>query len=484
MGDEQHGQSLGASHVDRQVDDASPPWTLRVEAAHIHQPDGWLSPGYLEISDDGRIHAVHAVAPADWRADERIEGAVVPGLGNVHSHAFHRALAGRTESREPGDRDDLWTWRRRMYEVAARVGPAEQRAIAAQLDVELLRGGITQVGEFHYLHRDPQGRRYADPGEMAWALAEAAAAVGIGLTLLPVLYRQGGFGEPLRPEQVRFSLDVDEVVRIATAARDEGGPLLTGGVAPHSLRATTLDQVRDLVDAWRSTGGGPIHVHVAERIEEVVDGRAHLGMTPLRALLDGPGLDGDWCLVHATHIQSDEVSDVAGSGAVVGLCPMTEATLADGVFPLRSLIDLSGTWGIGTDGHHTTDMATELRCLELGQRLSTGRRNVVAGSSGVRRHTGRALFDGALAGSRALDAGMGPLGPGRRADLVVLDTDSDSLIGHRLETILDGWILSGGRSPVRHVMVAGRWRIRDGHHPDEDGIRDRFRAALSRLGLA
>lgn len=459
------------------------PWRLQVE--HLHRPTGWASPGYLEIGHDGLITGVHAVAPVRWQPDEHVEGFVIPGIPDLHSHAFHRAIAGRTECRQPGGQDDLWTWRRAMYDFATKVGPDELRDIAAMVYLELLRGGSTQVGEFHYLHRDLGGRVLADPGTMAWALVDAASTVGIGLTLLPVLYRHGGIGAPLRPEQERFRLDVDEVVAVAAAARDRDDPLVTGGVAPHSLRATTTAEIRALLDAWRATGGGPVHIHVAERVEEVDECRARLGASPIRLLLDEVGLDRDWCLVHATHATTEELAGVAAAGSTVALCPMTEATLADGLFPLSAFTALGGRWGIGTDGHHTTDVATELRCLELGQRLREGRRNVVAASDGIRRHTGRALLDAALGTDASMDpvvgAPVGRIDVGARADLVVLDGRVPALAAHGPETVLDAWILSGGPSPVRHVMVGGRWRIRDGHHPAEDAVLARYRATLERM---
>lgn len=465
----------------------------RLQVEHLHRSGGWDSPGFLDIGPDGRIAAVHADPPTGWRPDEHVEGYVIPGIPDLHSHAFHRAIAGRTERREAGGHDDLWTWRRAMYDFAARVGPDELRDIGAMLYLELLRGGFTQVGEFHYLHRDRDGRTFADRGTMAWSLADAAAEVGIGLTLLPVLYQHGGIEAPLRPEQARFRLDVEEVVGIAAAARDRGDPLLTGGVAPHSLRATTTAEIRALLGAWQATGGGPVHIHVAERVEEVDECRSRLGATPVRLLLDEVGLDPAWCLVHATHATTDELAGVVAAGTTVALCPMTEATLADGLFPLPAFAALGGRWGIGTDGHHTTDAATELRCLELGQRLRDGRRNVVAATDGIHRHTGRALLDAALGTwtgngtgvsgdtSAVMGAPVGRIEVGARADLVVLDARMPALAAHGPATALDAWILSGGPSLVRHVMVGGRWRIRDGHHPVEEAISARYRATLERM---
>ena len=452
----------------------------RLQVEHLHRPGGWASPGYLTI-ERGRVIDVADVAPVAWQADEHVRGFAIPGVPNLHSHAFHRAIAGRTELRADGARDDLWTWRQAMYRFATQVGPDECRDIAAMLYLELLLGGFTQVGEFHYLHRDLRGRTFADRGTMAWQLVDAAAQVGIGLTLLPVLYQQGGVGEALRTDQARFRLDVTDVVDIAVAARRRGDPLLAAGVAPHSLRAVTIEGIRELADAWRATSGGPVHIHVAERIEEVAVCRDRLGASPVRLLLDRVGIDETWCLVHATHADERELREVATIGASVAICPVTEATLADGLFPLPAYQAARGTWGIGTDGHHTTDAALELRMLELGQRLAVGRRNVVTADTGPRRRTGRALLDGALAGAPRLDANVGRIEPGARADLVVLDGTSPTLAAHGPDTVLDAWTMSGGPSPIRDVMVGGRWRIRDGHHPDEAAIRERYAATMHRM---
>ncbi|HEU0237040.1 MAG TPA: formimidoylglutamate deiminase [Candidatus Limnocylindrales bacterium] len=457
-----------------------------LEFEHLHRPDGWSSPGRLTISEDGLVATIHDSEPPGWSPAERITGFAVPGMPNLHSHAFQRALAGRTEHRSGRDDriDNLWTWRAEMYRFVGRLGPDDLEAIAALAYLELVMGGFTAVGEFHYLHRDPAGVRYADPAEMTWALVSAARDVGLPITVLPVLYRHAGPGKPAAPEQSRFVLEVDEVVEIATRVRAGNPGQAWSGIAPHSLRAVDPDELRELVVAWGAAGGGPIHVHVAERPEEVADVRAAHGVPPLRLLADTIGIDAGWTLVHATHGEPDEHGAVARSGATVALCPMTEATVADGLFPLVRYAGAGGRWGIGTDSHYTTDVSVELRMLELGQRLLEGRRNpLVTESAGPVAHAGRVLFDAALsAGEASLGQPVGAIKPGVRADLVVLDPTATVLAGHGPTTALDAWILSGGgASPVRDVMIAGRWVVRDGHHGSEDGIIERYRRTLRRL---
>ena len=458
---------------------------MDLEFEHLHQPDGWLSPGMVQVGPDGRISAVHQTAPAGWSPAERMRGFAVPGMPNLHSHAFQRALAGRTEHREghDGGDDNLWTWRRAMYRFVARLGPDDLGAIAALAYLELVRGGFTAVGEFHYLHLDPDGGQYVDLATMAWSIVDAATEVGIGLTVMPVLYRHAGPGRAVAPEQLRFVLAADDVVEIAGRIRARPDPLIDAGIAPHSLRAVGPDEIADLVASWRSLDGGSVHIHVAERPEEVAEVEAAYGSPPIRLLLDRIGIDSAWCLVHATHGTADELAAVAASGATIALCPVTEATVADGLFPLVDYAANAGRWGIGTDSNYATEVAAELRSLELGQRLREGRRNpLVRATSGPFAHAGRVLFDAALSvGQNGLDQAVGAVEPGNRADIVILDGDGPILAGHGTSSVLDAWLLSGGTSPVRDVMIGGRWIVRDGHHPAEVAILDRYRRTMARL---
>ncbi|MFZ1341361.1 MAG: formimidoylglutamate deiminase [Paracoccaceae bacterium] len=456
------------------------------EIEHLHQPDGWLSPGYLEIGTDGRIAAVSAKRP-DGREFTRLGGFGLPGLSNLHSHAFQRALAGRTEFVTGAmAEDNLWTWRREMYRMVDRLTPEAYEAIAALVYLEMLQFGMTAVCEFHYVHHQSGGAAHANPAEMSDRLIAAAQETGLGLTLLPVLYAHGGIGKPVEPTQQRFVHSVDDYLKLIDTLRSRrtGHSTLDVGLALHSLRAVTPDEARAALAGMAAMDAGArLHIHVSETTHEVAEVKAGLGARPVQWLLDNVGLNDRWCLVHATHLDSSEIAGSAASGAVAGLCPLTEATMGDGFFPLIEYHGAGGAWGIGTDSHYSTSTAEELRILECGKRLELRRRNVIARPEAGREvHTGRVLFDQALAGGeQASGQGGGALVPGRRADLVMLDGDSNALLGHGPQTVLDGWLLGGTQNPVRDVMVAGRWVIRDRHHPQETRIKAAFRAAMANL---
>ena len=456
------------------------------EVEHLHQPDGWLSPGYLEIGADGRIAGVLAERP-EGRPVERLRGFGVPGLSNLHSHAFQRALAGRTEFVTAARAEDnLWTWRKEMYRLVDRLTPGTYEAIAALVYLEMLQFGMTGVCEFHYVHHQPGGQAHANPAEMSDRLIAAAARTGLGLTLLPVLYAHGGIGKPVEETQKRFVHSVDDYLRLVETLRTRraGNPGLNVGLALHSLRAVTPDEARAALAGIEAMDrDARIHIHVSETTHEVAEVEAGLGARPIQWLLDNVGLNARWCLVHATHMDASEIAGAAASGAVAGICPLTEATMGDGFFALPEYHGAGGAWGIGTDSHYSTSTAEELRILECGKRLELRRRNVIARPrDGQAVHSGRVLFDTALAGGeRASAQGGGALVAGRRADLVMLDPDSQVLLGHGPETVLDAWILGGTQNPVRDVMVAGRWVIRDGRHAHEDAIRAAYRDAAARL---
>ena len=460
--------------------------TTIYEVEHLHQPDGWLSPGYVEVGADGTILSVSATRPQG--AVERLAGYGVPGLSNLHSHAFQRALAGRTEFVTAARAEDnLWTWRKEMYRLVDRLTPEDYEAIAALVYLEMLHFGMTAVCEFHYVHHQPGGARYANPAEMSDRVIAAAARTGLGMTLLPVLYAHGGIGKPVEETQKRFVHPVDDYLALIETLRGRRArhANLRVGLALHSLRAVTPDEAREALAGMRAIDPqARLHIHVSETTHEVEEVKAGLGARPVQWLLDNVGLGPQWCLVHATHLDASEIAGAAASGAAAGICPLTEATMGDGFFPLVEWHAAGGAWGIGTDSHYSTATAEELRILECGKRLELRRRNVIArpraGDGAV--HSGRTLFDGALAGGEQCSAqGGGALVAGQRADLVMLDADSPVLLGHTTQTVLDAWILGGTRNPVRDVMVAGRWVIRDGRHPDEDRILDDYRAAMARL---
>jgi len=436
----------------------------------------------VAIDDGGTIVSVETGVPAPADA-ERAGGILVPGVPDVHSHAFQRAMAGLAERAGP-EGDDFWAWREIMYRFLARLSPDDVEAVTAQLSVELLESGYTTLGEFHYLHNDPDGRPYADPAELSHRIAAGAKAAGIGLALLPVLYQTSRFGGlPATEGQRRFVMGTDAFARLVQdlSARYGADPDVSLGVAPHSLRAVTPDALRAAVAV--ADGLGPrarIHIHAAEQTREVEDCLAWSGRRPVRWLLDEQGLSERWCVIHATHLDEGERRDLALSGAVAGLCPTTEANLGDGIFPLVRYLADGGRFGIGTDSNVATSPVEELRWLEYVRRLETRRRNVTETRVGA--SVGAALLSRALAGgAQAVGRPVGAIAPGLRADLVVLDGEHPLLAGRAGDRVLDAWIFAGNVPPVRHVMVGGRWVVRDGRHPERERVAAAYRRTVARL---
>jgi formimidoylglutamate deiminase len=443
-------------------------------------PEGWRAHVLLRIDDAGRWSEVvpDVVRPPDGA--RTVRGPLLPGLVDAHSHAFQRAFAGRAERRET-DRDDFWSWRDRMYRVALRISPDQLRAVAAQLYVELLRGGYTHVCEFHYLQHDLDGRPYDDPLEMSWALADAAADAGIGLTLLPVLYERAGFTTPLRDDQRRFRTSAERVWSAAEAIRDSRRPLVGAGLAIHSLRAASAEAIHDL--RLRAEGfAGPIHLHVAEQTAEVDDCLLATGVRPIAWLARERLLDPRWQLVHATHAEPGEIDAVAASGAGIVLCPGTEANLGDGLADLPRWLDAGVPLTIGSDSHVTRDWREELRWLEYGQRLVRRQRNVAASPSSGRPSTAESLFARVAAGGGAA-AGEPSWGlvPGARADALVVNAADDALLGLAPELSLDALLFSSPSAPWQDVMVAGRWVVREGRHAGAAAIATRFATSMRSL---
>ncbi len=451
-------------------------------------PEGWAADVLIETTGDGNIAAVNPGAkPGDAR---HLAGPVIPGMPNLHSHAFQRAMAGLSEqagqSGTAAAEDSFWTWRTLMYDFVGRLTPANVEAIAAQLYVEMLKSGYTAVAEFHYLHHDPDGRPYGDLAEMSERVLAAAKTTGIGITHLPVLYNAGGFGgKPAGAGQRRFLNEPERFLRLieGLGSRHRGDPQIRIGIAPHSLRAVTPQTLQEAVAGLMAMdAGAPIHIHIAEQTKEVEDCLAWSRQRPVEWLLDHQPLDRRWCLIHATHMTGAETENLASSGAVAGLCPTTEANLGDGFFPAIDYLSHGGRFGIGSDSHISVSPIEELRWLEYGQRLVTRRRNRLASSSQDGSHVGAAIYRGALdGGSRALGRDLGRIAVGARADLLVLDVNSPNLIGKSDDTMMDAMIFAGNGNPVRDVMVGGRFVVEEGHHAGEAEILDRFRSALKAL---
>lgn len=421
----------------------------------------WFETAWLdgEWQDRVRVTAEGAMPGLDPEPGDERHAIGVPGFPNVHSHAFQRGMAGLAEARGPRS-DDFWSWRDLMYRFVERITPEDVEAIAAQAYAEMLETGFTRVGEFHYLHHLPDGTPTL---EMAQAIAAAAQGTGIGLTLLPVFYAHGGFGgAPAGAAQRRFLNTPDSFAKLVEACR---GLTDVVGIAPHSLRAATPDQLRAILPL-----GGPIHIHIAEQVKEVGDCVAWSGKRPVEWLLDEMPVDTGWTLVHATHLTEAERTTLAKSGAVAGLCPITEANLGDGIFPAAAYLDEGGAIAIGSDSNVRIDAAEELRLLEYGQRLTSRSRNVLAAPN---RSTGARLYEAALNGGRqslgASDASWISLNPAEPA-----------FAARTGNAILDSWIFAA-RAPIDCVWAGGRKLVENGRHIHREAIETRFRVTLARL---
>jgi formimidoylglutamate deiminase len=445
-----------------------------IHASHALTPEGWRANVRLTIEEQVIARVEAATEPSSGDESHAI---VLPGVANVHSHAFQRAMAGLAETRGPAA-DNFWTWREAMYRFALTMDPDDVEAVAGQLYVEMLESGFTRVGEFHYLHHDKDGRPYRSIAEMATRIGAAAQQTGIGLTLLPVFYAHANFGgAPPTPGQRRFVSSLEDFGRILEGCRQVAAGLFGAnvGVAPHSLRAVTPDELEVLVEMSQRD---PIHMHIAEQTKEVDDCIAENGARPVEWLLNHASVDQRWCLIHATHMDDAETRRLARSGAVVGLCPITEANLGDGAFNAPEYVADGGRFGIGSDSNIQIGVASELRQLEYAQRLRLRARNVMARAAGS---TGEALYQAACLGGGAALAAPTGIAPGLPADLVTLDANALALAGRDVGQILDAWIFHGGDQLVDCVWRGGRKLVAGGRHRDRDEIARRFRATIARL---
>ncbi len=437
---------------------------------------GWANGVRIEIAG-GRITTVQT--GTKLRAEDERHAIGLPGMPNLHSHAFQRGMAGLAEVRGP-DRDTFWTWRKSMYRLALALTPDDVQAVAALAYVEMLEGGFTRVGEFHYLHHDRDGRPFADPAEMAGRVVAAAGETGIGLTLLPVFYAHGGFGgQPAAANQRRFLCDPDTFGRLLEASRRRAlsHPGIVIGIAPHSLRAVTPDELAAILPL---APDGPIHIHAAEQRREVEDCLAWSGRRPVEWLLEHAAADSRWCFVHATHLTQEETQCMAAAGVVAGLCPVTEANLGDGVFNGPPFLSSGGRFGVGSDSNVLVGVAEELRQLEYSQRLQTQQRNVMSRVEG--ESTGRALYEAAAqGGSAALGAPAAVLEEGAPADLLSLDAAHPALLERHGDRVLDAWIFAARTCPIDCVWVGGRKWVEAGRHREREANIARYRRSIARL---
>jgi formiminoglutamate deiminase len=435
-------------------------------------PAGWASNVRVR-TDAGAITEITQNATVT-SADINLPGIALPGLANLHSHAFQRGMAGLAQRG-----GDFWSWREVMYRFVAVLTPDDIQAIAAIAYMEMLEAGFTAVAEFHYLHHAPDGAHYANPAETAARIAEAAEQTGIGLTLLPVFYAHGGFNAaPPSPGQRRFITDLDRYAVLLEAAQRAIAALPDAriGVAPHSLRAATATELAEVV---RLGAGRVVHIHVAEQQREVDDCRAATGATPVQYLLATMPVDERWCLVHATHMTAAETTALAATGAVAGLCPITEADLGDGIFPALGWRDAGGRFGIGTDSNTAISASQELRLLDYSQRLAHQGRVLLA-PPGV--STGRYLWNEAAAGgAQALDRAIGAIAPGRRADFVILDPAHPALVGRSGDAVLDALVFAAASPCITDVVAGGTHVVRDGRHIAREHIVTEWQRTAERL---
>jgi formimidoylglutamate deiminase len=459
-------------------------------------PQGWAQDAVVTVAENGRISAIEAGGGAggtggsshsEQRSQEieLVSGFVVPGMPNAHSHAFQRGMTGSTEFRVSA-RDSFWTWRQAMYALANRIDPEELQVLATQLFIEMLKAGYTSVAEFHYLHRRSAGEHYADGGGLWDAIIAAAAASGIGLTLLPTLYQASDFGAaPLKPEQARFASDTDWFLRAVEARlgaeRSAAPAALRTGAAFHSLRAVPLETLREAAVALRRLDPAlPLHIHVAEQVQEVDSCKSHTGRRPIELLLDTGLLDEHWCLVHATHATAAELQGIAATKATVCLSVTTEANLGDGFFDAAGFLKRGGRVCVGSDSQATVCPAEELRWMEYQQRLRRKRRAVLADKR--ESHVGTRLWrDAARHGAQAIGQQVGTIEVGRRADWLVLDGAHPSMAGSVPDNALDHLVFAGGSAAIRDVMVAGRWVVKDRRHAAEPALHTRFLDLMKRL---
>ncbi len=434
----------------------------------------WVSDLRVEIEHGRIIKLEHS---ADAQPGDRRVDVLLPALANLHSHAFQRAMAGMTEFRAAG-RESFWTWRTLMYRFLDRLTPEQIEAIAALVFMEMQEAGYASVGEFHYVHHQPGGTPYVQLSELSQRIFSAATQTGIGLTHLPVLYTYGSVKqEPLEGGQLRFGNDVGRFLQLVEDCK----PLLPHsdsqiGIAPHSLRATSPD---DLHQVLKATPNGPVHIHISEQEKEVADVEAALGQRPVDWLLNNADVNTRWCLIHATHMTDDETRALARSGAVAGLCPITEANLGDGIFNGSVYIDANGAFGVGSDSNVRISLPEELRTLEYSQRLRDRARTVLVQGEGS---VGQALYTGAArGGAQALGRAAGSIEEGQLADLVAIDRTHPTLCSLRDDQLLDGLCFAAPDGTVTDLWSAGRHQVQGGRHIARDAILGNYRAAMAEL---
>jgi len=451
---------------------------MKLFAERILLSSGWHTEQTLTI-EDGVITSIDS----GYINDAEKVAVVIPGMVNCHSHAFQRAFAGFSEQGSEG-KDSFWTWRSIMYKFIDQLTVKDAQTIATQLYIEMLKMGYTRVAEFHYRHHEINGENHTELAEMAKAIFRSSQQSGIGLTLLPVLYRFSGFGPlPANDGQKRFINSVEQFNQLVsdcfTLSKEYENTNV--GIAPHSLRAVDKPSLAQAVKHVRSLDNkAPVHIHIAEQQKEVDDCLAHYGQRPVEWLLNNAQLDEQWCLIHATHINEQERQGIVASKAIAGICPTTEANLGDGIFPTTEFLAEKGTIAIGSDSHISVNPVEELRWLEYAQRLIKQQRAILATENEA--SVGRNLWQqAALGGAQSTNSNTGELAIGKQADLLVLNTSKVVLFAHDDQHLLDSMIFASQQNMVNDVMVNGHWVIKAGSHQLEKKSEQAFSLLLASL---
>ncbi|MEE2902726.1 MAG: formimidoylglutamate deiminase [Myxococcota bacterium] len=446
---------------------------------HLLSGNTIYSPGTVTVDDAGMV--AHVCSTELQGKEEIIKGFAIPGMPNLHSHAFQRAMLGHTESGNPSVKDSFWTWRELMYTLVQKLEPSDIQAIAEFLYMEMLEAGYTSVGEFHYVHHKPGGEKYSPASTLGESILKAGHSAGIGMTLLPVLYLHGGFNQAPSNNQLRFvHKDLKDYLKLFQGLKQitdsMSGTIL--GVAPHSIRAVDCETLTSLLSSIDSDT--PVHMHIAEQLLEVQDSLQILGARPVQWLLDNFEVNERWCLVHATHLTDQEKADLAATQAVAGLCPSTEANLGDGIFDTEFFLMKGGRIGIGSDSHVCVSVPDELRILEYGQRLTKHRRNILCDENTA--SVGQNLYlKTCLGGAQALKQPVGAIEKGKRADIVLLDHQHSKICSVPVSKALDAWVFGHAAGALRRVMVAGKWIVEDGEHLSRPRIEAQYRNVVSKL---
>jgi len=437
-------------------------------------PEGWQSDVLITIDRDGRICEVKTNQFSSSATASEHADIVLPAMSNLHSHAFQRAMAGMTEACGPDAKDSFWSWRSLMYRFLDRLSPDDIEAITAFAQIEMLESGYANVGEFHYLHHQPDGKPYSNIAELSERIIAASALSNIGLTLLPVMYEQGGCdGRALQGGQRRFGNDVDAFTKLLLLLQScvsAAGHNINLGIAPHSLRALTPESLTAMVSLAE---GRPLHIHIAEQEAEVEEVKVLYGARPVEWLLANQAIGTDWCLIHATQMTAQETQSIARSCATVGLCPVTESNLGDGIFDGQRFQQYGGLWGVGTDSNVRISLSEELRTLEYSQRLHNKARAVLTKAD---KSNGLALYSVALrGGAQSLQRNTGQIAVGKRADLLALDKNATAFVGLEQSQLIDAWLFAADDSLVSDVWVSGLHTVKAGMHINRESIERRYR---------